>query len=142
MNTLPQKDKNTNFDQKSIVTVILAIVITFILFYLVYTLFISKDNFLLQKIQTPVSTSSSVMISDSTEQNFITADQIDELEQEIIQDGRLQQLQMYGSLSGQVTPTGNSNPFKPFEVRTTIENNREDLTFDDIEKPLPRVNNQ
>lgn len=139
MDTLPQKDNNIN--QKSIVTVIFAIIITFILFYLVYTLFISKDNFLLKKLEAPISTTSQINFSIDGSQGIITADQIDQLEQEIIQDGRLQQLEQHGVLPLDIQATGNPNPFKPFEVNKTIEETRDDLIFEDIEKPLPRVSN-
>lgn len=126
---------------KNIVPILIAVVIVLIFLYGVYSVFIQKDNFLINKLGTPSSTNDAQQIHFPTQQTVVTGSQVDILEKSILANEQLQGLQVYGSRDFNLQTEGNHNPFKPFSNAIVEKPKTPKLELEDIEKPLPRINN-
>lgn len=117
----------------------LAVTLTILLFYVVYSLKNNKDTFLSRSFQRSENIDAPSIVLLPGKDALVTGSQLEILEKDILNNVKLQKLKNNAKKIPVSITSGNNNPFKPFNSLEVDIPKKIETEFTSISKPV-RVN--
>lgn len=149
-NVIKQKEPDIKIakraDLKLVLSTIFAVLSTLLLIYVVYTISFKKESIFVEKFLFPQVNIKGEMDLAET-RDIIKEGELIQIEKDLLNNKRLQELKLYGEVPVKVDQVGNPNPFAPFGSSFGIivpEKTETPIPKEEpivpIEKPLPVIN--
>ena len=111
--------KQMHVDPKVVGTVIVAVAVVLLLVYVIYSVVVKEDTFLIEKISFPNETVQQEILQIETQRTLETGE-LQDIENALSQNKKLKELkEANGRIKGS-SKIGNPNPFKPFDVEARL----------------------
>lgn len=110
---------SSSANPRVVFAVIVAIILSLALIYVVYTIVVRRDSFLLDQIAFPSNTISQEIRQIESERS-LEVGELEDIERALRENGKLQMLKEQYEPSSSTFTVGNSNPFRPFDIDRQI----------------------